>query len=73
MKEIHNEQIEGYEVSIWEDIKTSTSYDVVLINQQKQYKAYTLPTKEMAFEKIKELKATIDVGATNVRRQPYVF
>ena len=59
MKTIHKETINGYQIQVWDNTKTSTCFEVAIINDQNNYQAFTLPTKEMAFNKVNELKKGI--------------
>jgi hypothetical protein len=62
MKQIHKEQINGYRLQVWEDIppQPQPSYEVVIINEQAScYQLFTLPSLQMAFEKVSELKKDI--------------
>jgi len=60
MKQIHKEQINNYRLQVWEDIpQPQPYYDVVIINEQNNYQLFTLPTLQLAFDKVSELKERI--------------
>lgn len=53
MKQIHKEQFKDYLFLIYKDVN---SFDLSVIDCKNNYKAYTLLTKEMALQKMAELK-----------------